>query len=139
MTSCFRFASLADSQAPSVSCGAFRAWLAGEPRWPAEEIDTLVVAVGEAVRNVVEHAYSHNDSGSVTITAGLVSHPYGRTQAIIVIRDQGLWRGVHASAVHHPRGLRLMRGCTESLKIDRAFDGTRVTMLSRPVQLSAPT
>jgi anti-sigma regulatory factor (Ser/Thr protein kinase) len=122
-----------------VSCRAFRAWLAGEPRWPAEEIDTLVVAVGEAVRNVVEHAYSGNDFGSVSITAGLVSHPYGRAQALIVIRDHGLWRGVHSSAVHRPRGLRLMRGCTESLKIDRACDGTRVTMLSRPVKLSAPT
>jgi hypothetical protein len=64
----------------------------------------------------------------------LVRRPYRRTEAIIVVRDHRLWRGVHTRvhtrAVRTLGELRPIRGRTESLKLDQGADGTQVTMPS---------
>jgi serine/threonine-protein kinase RsbW len=129
----FHLVVLADQDAASRLRGAFGAWLTDQLRWPAEQTHELTRAVGEAVANVVEHAYPSGEAGSASINAGLVTSPGNhRKQVIVVVTDYGLWRAAH-TRVHHPRGLRTMRACTDSLHIQRTFSGTKITMASRPV------
>jgi anti-sigma regulatory factor (Ser/Thr protein kinase) len=112
---------------------AFRRWLAG---WPEEEADDLVMALNEAVANVVDHAYLETDPGryrKVSVLAEQVRSPDGERRVRIDVTDSGRWRPIPANPGHRGRGLLMMRACTESLNIEPTPAGTRVSMLSRPV------
>ena len=89
-----------------------------------EEAHDLVVAVGEAVTNVIEHAYT-SAGGQVEVEATI---RYGL--AVIVVRDRGRWRP------HRPdeggRGLVLMQGLVEKVDVVSGPGGTEIR-LSRPV------
>jgi anti-sigma regulatory factor (Ser/Thr protein kinase) len=103
-------------------------------QWPADRIDELLLAVNEAVNNVVDHAYSTGHGlGSASIDAGVAVATGGLKHVIVVVKDRGVWRSFH-TRVHHPRGLRAMRACTHSLQIQHATSGTKVIMASRPVR-----
>jgi len=112
---------------------AFRRWLAG---WPEEEADDLVMALNEAVANVVDHAYLEADPGryrKVRVLAEQVRSPDGERRVRIEVTDSGRWRPIPANPGHRGRGLAMMRACTEALDIEPTGAGTRVSMLSRPV------
>lgn len=100
------------------------AWLNAVGVDQADALD-LQLAMGEAVANVVAHAYE-DAPGSMTVE---VEHDRNGRIALTVA-DQGRWQerqpgGQHASS---GRGLRMMRETTDVCEIDRTPDGTVVSM-----------
>jgi anti-sigma regulatory factor (Ser/Thr protein kinase) len=117
---------------------AFRRWLA---EWPSEEADDLVMALNEAVANVVDHAYLEAKPDryrKVGVLAEQVKGPSGEWRVRIEVTDSGCWRPIPADPGHRGRGLLMMRACTESLDIKTTPAGTRVSMLSRAVRQDSP-
>lgn len=99
--------------------------------WPeAERVDVLL-AVGEASGNAVEHAYLRGAAGEVEVTGRLVAAASER-HVVVVVRDHGRWRAEHGG---HGFGFTTVRACTASVRVRHDEDGTVVTMTSRPVPL----
>ena len=83
----------------------------------------MVLAVGEACSNAVEHAYTGAARDSVVVE-GFRS----REQVVFTVRDYGAWRPLVMNPERN-RGLRLITEVTDDLKISSARDrGTRVEM-----------
>ncbi|MGH2348294.1 MAG: SpoIIE family protein phosphatase [bacterium] len=80
----------------------------------------LKVAVGEAVSNVIEHAYA-GGQGSFTVTALQADH-----ELAIKVRDMGRWRTWRPEG--RGRGLRIMRALAGSVEIDTDNAGTTLTI-----------
>jgi sigma-B regulation protein RsbU (phosphoserine phosphatase) len=95
--------------------GSVRRWLSdlGAAPGPAEEI---VVAVGEASADVVEHAYGP-DGGELVVR--LVAEPGA---IVAVVRDHGRRRTVRG------RGGVLMRDLVDEVAVERLADGMQVTL-----------
>lgn len=95
-------------------------------RWVAstgldeEDVITVLLAVGEATANVVEHAYGVN-TGSVTVELSLD----GATMTAL-IRDQGQWR--EPRGANRGRGTRIMEQCSQSCSLQRTERGTEVVL-----------
>jgi anti-sigma regulatory factor (Ser/Thr protein kinase) len=122
----------ADPGAASTVRERVRAWLSGW-QWPESETDDIVMAVNEAVANVVDHAYrQHSVPGDAHIYAWTVTDATGRRVAVSVT-DRGRWRPVPADPGHRGRGLLMMSACMASLHIEHNTGGTSVTMISAPV------
>ncbi len=96
---------------------AVRHWLAGAGASP-DEVADLVVAIGEACANVVEHAYGPCGG---TVSVHMVSRP---PVVFAAIRDTGRWRPPRGS--ERGRGIRLMRGLSDDVRIERTAAGTYV-------------
>ncbi|MCE3555396.1 SpoIIE family protein phosphatase [Pseudonocardia sp. RS11V-5] len=86
----------------------------------AEEMSDLVLAVGEACANVVEHAYG---PGGGLLEVHLEMHGQ-RVSA--TVRDTGAWR--EARGVNRGRGTTLMHGLVDEVHVDRDATGTRVVL-----------
>jgi PAS domain S-box-containing protein len=99
-----------------------REWLV-EQELPASIRDDMLLAVGEACSNAVEHAYTGAARDSVVIE-GFRS----REQLVFTVRDYGAWRPLVINPERN-RGLRLITEVTDDVKISSARDrGTRVEM-----------
>lgn len=57
----------------------------------------------------------------------------GYQRVLIEVTDSGRWRPPPADPGTRGRGLTMIRGCTEILKITTTANGTQVAMTSRPV------
>lgn len=93
----------------------------------AEQVQDLLVAVGEAIANSIEHGHRGGRAGSVTLTG--TAHG---ARVHIRIVDTGEWKP--AEEVPHPtrgRGLKLMRALTEDVAIHSDSLGTTVDMHAR--------
>ncbi|WP_433262921.1 ATP-binding protein [Actinosynnema sp. CS-041913] len=88
----------------------------------------LVIAVNEAVSNAVEHAYPPGEPGLVKVEAE--ARPDGDVRVVVV--DEGRWRVPPVTLSDRGRGLLLMRESVDEVRIERAPDGTRVTLVLRP-------
>jgi anti-anti-sigma factor len=88
-----------------------------------EETYDLVVAVGEAVTNVIEHAYTSNE-GQVEVEASTCQ---GLAQ--IVVRDRGRWRAPRPD--EGGRGLLLMQGLVDDVDVASGPRGTEVRLSRR--------
>jgi anti-sigma regulatory factor (Ser/Thr protein kinase) len=123
---------VANAAAPSLARRFLRRWLVALP-WPTDECDDLLLAASEAVSNVVDHAYPPAEGRrEVTMTAELRRSQDNGDRVIITVSDSGTGRPVPSRRGYRGRGLRMMRACTGSLRIDATGVGTRVTMTSRP-------
>jgi anti-anti-sigma factor len=91
-----------------------------------EEAHDLVLAVGEAVTNVIEHAYT-SPGGQVEVEASI-----RQGLARIVVRDRGRWRPSRRD--EGGRGLLLMQGLVENVDVVSGPRGTEIR-LSRRVGL----
>jgi anti-sigma regulatory factor (Ser/Thr protein kinase) len=89
----------------------------------ADRVGDLLVAAGEAIGNVIEHAY-RGKNGALRVR--------GRATADAVtveIRDFGAW---HRDAAVEGRGfgLPLMRAFADAVEVERTPFGTRVELLA---------
>ncbi|WP_345381394.1 ATP-binding SpoIIE family protein phosphatase [Pseudonocardia yuanmonensis] len=85
-----------------------------------EEISDLVLAIGEASANVVEHAYG---PGGGLLEVHLEMHG---PRVSATIRDTGSWR--EARGVNRGRGTTLMHGLVDECHVERDATGTRVVL-----------
>lgn len=101
---------------------AVRRWLAAVDAGPATVTD-LLIAVGEATSNVVEHAYGP-EGGTMTVRLELVP-----PDLVVTVRDTGRWRAPRGA--DRGRGTQLMRAASDDLQVDHRPDGTDVTIRLR--------
>ncbi len=101
---------------------AVRRWLSAvgaEPRAAAD----LLVAVGEACTNAVEHAYGPG-GGTVRVHLELQL-----PDVLVTVRDTGRWRPPRNEG--RGRGTLFMRNCSDDLRIDHGPTGTCVVIRRR--------
>lgn len=84
----------------------------------------IVLGVGEALGNAVEHAYSDQCTGEVELSATVRDCD----EIEIAVRDWGGWRTRTRPADERGRGLPIMRALFDSLDVDRQVGGTTVTL-----------
>jgi anti-anti-sigma factor len=97
-----------------------RGWLTAEGAAHGE-INDVLIAVGEACSNAIEHAGARHDA-MVDVRA----HMVGR-ELNVSIGDRGVWRAATAPA-DRGHGLRLMRVLSSGMKVATAENGTRVEL-----------
>ena len=101
---------------------AFNDWLPAIGLDDAAAYDVLV-AVGEAAANAVEHAYGPGEAQFLVeafVEDGVL---------VVAIRDQGRWRPARGS--HRGRGLTMMRDLMDDVQVDSDGGGTTVRMRRR--------
>jgi anti-anti-sigma factor len=87
----------------------------------AETTDDLLLAVGEAAANAVEHAYG-GAPGRLRVHVALI----GGSGVEVTVEDRGRWRPPPPDPGFRGRGLSLMRDLTGSVDIHRGAGGTVV-------------
>jgi serine/threonine-protein kinase RsbW len=128
----------AEPTTPPVVRARIRKWLEGHG-WPADAVDDVVLAVHEAVANVIDHAYPAGLMGDVAVTATLLADG-GHRRVRIVVRDRGRWRSPPTDPGYRGRGLQMVRSCMEDVEIlpgMHSRDGTEITMVSISVTPAA--
>jgi serine phosphatase RsbU (regulator of sigma subunit)/anti-sigma regulatory factor (Ser/Thr protein kinase) len=83
----------------------------------------VLVAVGEAAANAVEHAYGPVDNEFV------VAAERAGEDAVFTVADRGRWRASRGS--NRGRGLTLMRELMDDVQVDSDDEGTVVTLRRR--------
>ena len=103
------------------------AWLA-EHGVDAAQVCDVVLAVNEALANVVDHAYA--DQPGVGIMTVLVDHDPVASSVSVCVTDQGSWRRPrprHARDMRG-RGITLMHAVTDHCTISGRPEGTTVCL-----------
>ena len=96
-----------------------RRWLSGVGASPYV-VDDVLIAVGEACANVVDHAYG-TEGGTVNVHLGLQG-----PNLVATIADTGQWG--QPSVGNRGRGTLFMRNCSDDLRIDPGPTGTTVVI-----------
>jgi anti-anti-sigma factor len=113
---------------------AVRQW-AARAALDEDTTDDLLLVVGEAAANAVEHAYGRAP-GRLCVRVALVDG--ARVEGTVA--DEGRWRPVPADPGFRGRGLTLLRELTTSVDLDRGPDGTvvRFVLTLRPSGAAGP-
>jgi anti-sigma regulatory factor (Ser/Thr protein kinase) len=98
---------------------ALRRWL-GSNRIGDDDSVNILLAVGEATANAVEHAYG---PAGGTVAVGIDRS--GDT-VVATVRDTGRWRLPRGT--NRGRGVGIMEKCTEEMSVERGDDGTEVRL-----------
>lgn len=106
---------------------ALRTW-ASHVGLATETVHDLVLAAYEAMANVVDHAYRGRLGGFMDLHAH--SDPAHRT-VTVTVTDYGRWRPPSQGDTSRGRGLRLIRGLAEHVKVTPSQHGTTVAMVYR--------
>lgn len=102
---------------------ALRDWL-DEAGAGADEALDVLIAVGEALANAIEHGHRDNPEGTVHLHAVVVAE-----RVYVTITDTGSWKTPQAvPARHRGRGLELMRALMQDVTIESRPAGTTVQM-----------
>ncbi|MGH3985967.1 MAG: ATP-binding SpoIIE family protein phosphatase [Pseudonocardiaceae bacterium] len=107
---------------------AVRRWLSAVGATPRAVADMLI-AVGEACTNAVEHAYGPS-GGTVRVHMELQL-----PDVLATVRDTGRWRPPRGEG--RGRGTLFMRNCSDELRIDHGPTGTNV-VIRRSLDDQAP-
>jgi anti-sigma regulatory factor (Ser/Thr protein kinase) len=111
---------------------SLRLWL-GDLQLNLDDLADLMLAVHEAVENVVEHAYTaHDEPGEITLEAAVVRGRNSAARVLTRVTDSGRWKPTPRDQGYRGRGLQIMRSCADSLDITCTEAGTCVTLISRP-------
>jgi serine/threonine-protein kinase RsbW len=111
----------------------FRRWL-NALRWPPDDRDDVVVAVHEAVTNVIDHAYPDHPDGAMRISARHKRDLHTGSEWVeVAVRDWGRWRPVPTHPCFRGHGLALMNGTMGRVEVHHRRDGTEVVMASSGV------
>ncbi|HEV3226612.1 MAG TPA: SpoIIE family protein phosphatase [Acidimicrobiales bacterium] len=86
-------------------------------------VQDLLVAVGEATANAVEHAYGPA-GGSMTVHAEIDGH-----DAVVEVSDEGQWRDPRGKG--RGRGTRIMQNTTDVFRVERGSRGSVVYLRRR--------
>ena len=107
---------------------AMRRWLSAVGAGPRVIAD-LLIAVGEACTNAVEHAYGPQ-RGMVSVYLELQP-----PDVVATVEDTGRWRRPRDE--HRGRGTLLMRSCADEVRIDPHAMGTKVVIRRRLARAAA--
>ncbi|WP_245855020.1 ATP-binding protein [Micromonospora wenchangensis] len=121
--SAFRTALAADPAQLSPAREALRAWLTGAGVEEAD-VEVVLIAVGEACANAIEHGYRFAPGASVTVSARLRA---GRLE--VEIRDTGGWREGPSQGGDRGRGRLIMARLMDEAQLDGTPDGTTVRLV----------
>jgi integral membrane sensor domain MASE1/GAF domain-containing protein len=104
-----------------------RAWF--EPTGvKTAESEEMLVAIGEAVANAIEHAYSGRAHGPIEVELQRSEGDgNGTARVCAVVRDHGAWRPPSGD-VTRGRGIHLMRAFCPDVDVCRSDDGTEVRL-----------
>ncbi|WP_410872071.1 ATP-binding protein [Nocardia sp. A7] len=101
---------------------ALQEWLADVPVDPTAAYD-IVLAVGEACTNAVEHGH-RGDGGTVRLSAALTE-----THVHIIVADGGRWVTPEAGTDRsRGRGMGIMRALSNEFEVSTSAAGTVVDM-----------
>jgi anti-sigma regulatory factor (Ser/Thr protein kinase) len=98
---------------------AVRHWLSAVGAAPCTVAD-LLIAVGEACANAVEHAYGPHGG---TVAVHMELQP---PNVVATVRDTGRWRPPPEG--HQGRGMLFMRANSDDLRIDHGTTGTTIVI-----------
>ena len=101
---------------------AAKRWLTTIDARPEDVMDVLL-AVGEATSNVVEHAYGPR-GGVVHVRLELQ-----RPDVVVTVRDTGHWRSPRGD--NRGRGTHIIQAVTDEVTIDRHSNGTELVIRRR--------
>ena len=102
------------------------AQFAGEIGLPADTTGDVLLATYEALANAAEHAYPSEADGTVDLR--VVDHVDDGVLSVSVV-DRGSWKPeVDNSRARRGRGVRLMRACSDDVRIETDDEGTRIYM-----------
>jgi anti-sigma regulatory factor (Ser/Thr protein kinase) len=104
-------------------------WLDEAGADPAE-LEDISLACSEACANAIEHAY-----GPVAASIEVTSEVSPSGEAVIQVRDFGRWRPPRGE--HRGRGMRLMEGLMDAVRVDPGEGGTTVTLRRRLERVAA--
>ncbi|TDL10578.1 response regulator [Mycolicibacterium obuense] len=108
------------------SRAALRTWLGSAGVSKEQTLDVLI-AVGEAMANAVEHGHRDDPGGTVSLHASWFADLLR-----VTIRDTGRWKPQSATPdVTRGRGLPLMHALMQDVSIDSQTTGTTVHMQTR--------
>jgi len=105
---------------------AVRRWLTSIGVSDSTSVDVLL-GIGEATGNVVEHAYG---PGGGMVEVEMAQIPTG---VVATIRDTGQWRSHRGD--NRGRGIAIMKVCADDVSINRTTNGTEITLEFRIAQL----
>lgn len=118
-----------------------RQWLTGQA-WPEASAEDVVLAVCEALVNVIDHAYPPTATGSAHLHAWVSVEPRtGARRVIAAVTDHGSWNPDHRATEHagyRGHGLGVMSGCMAGLHIQRSARGTSIILTSAEVPAEPP-
>jgi anti-sigma regulatory factor (Ser/Thr protein kinase) len=124
----------ADERAPELTRSLLNAWL-DELRISAQRCDDVLLALTEAVSNVVNHGYWPSGNGG-TVSVRVQCRPgecNNCRRVILTVTDTGRWRVPARPVNDRGRGPHRMWACTAAMRIEKTRTGTQVTMTSRPI------
>ena len=108
------------------SRAALRSWLTRADVNPVQTHD-MVVAVGEAVANAIEHGHRHSPEGIISLRATALFD-----QVQLTVADTGSWKPPRPDAnTHRGRGIKLMRALIHDVAINPGATGTLVQLSAR--------
>jgi anti-sigma regulatory factor (Ser/Thr protein kinase) len=104
---------------------ALRRWME-ERGIPPQSQSDLLIALGEATANAVEHAYVGREPGEVYVE--IIDQ---RDEAVARVRDFGRWRAPVANGEDRGRGIPVMREVSAAFSTEPGAEGTTVAMRFR--------
>jgi anti-anti-sigma factor len=105
---------------------AVRQW-ASEAGLPADAIEDLLLTIGEATGNAVEHGY-RDAEGRVVVGASLD----GTGDVVVSVTDTGSWRPPPADPGFRGRGLQIIANLAHGVELSPGPDGTTLRYVFTP-------
>jgi anti-sigma regulatory factor (Ser/Thr protein kinase) len=94
---------------------------------PKDESVDVLIAVGEAVANAIEHGHRNMPGGVISMDAAAMGD-----RLHVTITDTGEWKTPESDAKSlRGRGVTLMRGLMEDVTIEPGAAGTTVQLIAR--------
>ena len=105
---------------------ALRGWMS-RVQVPKDESVDVLIAVGEAVANAIEHGHRNMPGGVISMDAAAMGD-----RLHVTITDTGEWKTPESDAKSlRGRGVTLMRGLMEDVTIEPGAAGTTVQLIAR--------
>ncbi|MFF5174647.1 SpoIIE family protein phosphatase [Micromonospora sp. NPDC000089] len=115
----------ADPARLSPTRDELRAWLVGLDAGE-DDVEAVLIAVGEACANAIEHGYRFAPGSTTTVRGRLRAD-----RLEIEISDTGGWRDPRAEGTERGRGRLIMARLMDEARIDGGPDGTVVRLVKR--------